>query len=229
MKGKRNYICLRRWYTFRRGQAASIDQLRVMVKVLIWLPETTSGDRNELLLLHDENDVWGNICVSEEGCPLYECRVRQKGLCFFDRARRQAYAANILVVNHALLLSDLAMGGGVLPEYNHLIIDEAHNLEDEATEALGFTVDRALVMKLMNRLSVAPSAGGGSQDFLTNFRGSLAVELVKVQTGKSNTRGKGKLTRDVLSTIDEALGKIRPAVERARGSTVELFWVLTLY
>ncbi len=223
MKGKRNYICLRRWYTFRRGQAASIDQLRVMVKVLIWLPETTSGDRNELLLLHDENDMWGNICVSEEGCPLYECRVRQKGLCFFDRARRQAYAANILVVNHALLLSDLAMGGGILPEYNHLIIDEAHNLEDEATDALGFTVDRAMVMKLLNRLSIAPSADGRSEDFLTNFRGSLAAELAKVQSGKSSGRGKGKLTREVLSTVDEALGRIRPAVERARESTVELF------
>ena len=223
MKGKRNYICLRRWYTFRRGQAASIDQLRVMVKVMIWLPETNTGDRNELLLLHDENDVWGNICVSEEGCPLYECRVRQKGLCFFDRARRQAYAANILVVNHALLLSDLAMGGGILPEYNHLIVDEAHNLEDEATDALGFTVDRAMLMKLLNRLSLAPSADGRSEDFLTNFRGSLAAELGRVQNGKSGARGKGKLTREALATVDEALGRVRPSVERARQSTVDLF------
>ncbi|MFL5733112.1 MAG: exonuclease domain-containing protein, partial [Chloroflexia bacterium] len=124
LKGKSNYVCLRRWYLFRRNPPATIEQLRVMVKVLIWMPETASGDRNELLLLNQENDIWGQISVSEEGCPLYECRVRQKGLCFFDRARRQAYNAHVLVVNHALLMADLAMGGGLLPEYDHLIIDE---------------------------------------------------------------------------------------------------------
>ena len=147
LKGKSNYICLRRWYLFRRNPPASIEQLRVMVKVLIWMPETNTGDRNELLLLNQESDVWGQVCVSEEGCPLYECRVRQKGLCFFDRARRQAYSAHVLVINHALLMADLAMGGGLLPEYDHLIIDEAHNLEEEATDALGFTVNRQLVMQ----------------------------------------------------------------------------------
>src|SRR5206468_6298346 len=136
LKGKSNYICLRRWYLFRRNPPASIEQLRVMVKVLIWMPETNSGDRNELLLLNQESDIWGQLCVSEEGCPLYECRVRQKGLCFFDRARRQAYSAHVLVVNHALLMADLALGGSLLPEYDHLIVDEGHNLEEEATEAL---------------------------------------------------------------------------------------------
>src|SRR5207237_7665938 len=96
LKGKSNYICLRRWYLFRRNQPSSVEQLRVMVKVLIWLPETATGDRNELLLLNQENDVWSHVCVSEEGCPLYECRVRQKGLCFFDRARRHAHSAHVL-------------------------------------------------------------------------------------------------------------------------------------
>ena len=147
---------------FRRDSPSSIEQLRVMVKLLIWLPQTETGDRNELLLLNDENDVWGHINVSEEGCPLCECQVKQKGLCFFDRAKRKARAANILVVNHALLLADLAMGGGVLPEYNHLIIDEAHNLEDEATDALGFTVDRTSIMKLLTELSAPPGADGVS-------------------------------------------------------------------
>ena len=140
--------------------------MRVMVKVLIWMPETNTGDRNELLLLNDENDVWRHISVSEEGCPLYECRVRQKGLCFFDRARRQAHTAHVLVVNHALLLADLSMGGGVLPEYNHLIIDEAHNLEEEATDALGFSVDRLMMLKLLNALSVAPRDDSRLDDFL---------------------------------------------------------------
>jgi DNA polymerase-3 subunit epsilon/ATP-dependent DNA helicase DinG len=226
LKGKGNYICLRRWYQFRRSPASSIEQLRVLVKVLIWLPETDTGDRNELLLLHNENDVWGHISVTEEGCPLYECRVKQKGLCFYDRARRQAGAANVLVVNHALLLADLAMGGGVLPEYDHLIIDEAHNLEDEATDALGFTVDRFVLTKLLNGLSVAPTRDGRSDDFLSSFRAALAGELSKVEKGKGGAGGKTKVTRDLLVTVDDIISKLRPNIEQARQSTIEMFAAL---
>jgi DNA polymerase-3 subunit epsilon/ATP-dependent DNA helicase DinG len=232
LKGRANYICLRRWYMFRRSPPASIDQLRVMVKVLIWLPMTDTGDRNELLLLNDENDVWGHLCVSEEGCPPYECRVRQKGLCFFDRARRQAYAANVLVVNHALLLSDLAMGGGVLPEYNHLIIDEAHNLEDEATDALGFTVDRHMLMRLMNDLSVTPGPDGRSDDFFTDLYSALITELNRERRGKAG-RGRSRITRETAVAVSEVIARLRPAVEKARQSTGELFTglinVLELY
>lgn len=225
LKGKGNYLCLRRWYLFRRGVPSSIEQMRVMVKVLIWLPETETGDRNELLLLNDENDVWRNISVSEEGCPLYECRFRQKGLCFYDRARRQAHAAHVLVVNHALLLADLSMGGGVLPEYNHLVIDEAHNLEDEATDALGFTVDRPLVMKLLNALSVAPKDDGRVEDFLGSLHGALVRELSRQQEGKPGSRS--KVSRNAVVTVDEVISRIRPSIERARQSAIELFANLT--
>jgi DNA polymerase-3 subunit epsilon/ATP-dependent DNA helicase DinG len=224
LKGKSNYICLRRWYMFRRNPPASIDQLRVMVKVLIWLPVTGTGDRSELLLLNDETDVWGHLCVSEEGCPLYECRVRQKGLCFYDRARRQAYAANILVVNHALLLSDLAMGGGVLPEYNHLIIDEAHNLEDEATDALGFTVDRHMVMRLLNELSMNPSPDGRSDDFFTDLHSALITALNRERERESKGgRGRMRVTREAVVAVSDMIGQLRPVVERARQSAAELF------
>ena len=65
-------------------------------------------------------------------------------------------------------------GGGVLPEYEHLIIDEAHNLEDEATDALGFTVDRPLVMKLLGELSASANSLGVSDDFLSKPLGAAA-------------------------------------------------------
>lgn len=227
LKGKANYLCLRRWYMFRRNQPTSVEELRVMVKVLVWLSQTDTGDRNELLLLNQENDVWGHISVSEEGCPLYECRVRQKGLCFFDRARRNAHGAHVLVVNHALLLADLAMGGGLLPDYNHLIIDEAHNLEEEATDALGFTVNRAVVMRLLDDLSMAPgaaSARGRADDFLGSLRSALALELAKGQT--NGGRSRAGVTREILMAVDEAISKLRPDVERAREYASDLFATL---
>jgi DNA polymerase-3 subunit epsilon/ATP-dependent DNA helicase DinG len=226
LKGKSNYICLRRWYSFRRGQPASIEQLRVLVKLLIWLPTTETGDRNELLLLNAENDVWGQVSVSEEGCPLYECRIKQKGLCFFDRARRNAYAANVLVVNHALLLADLAMGGGgVLPEYEHLIIDEAHNLEDAATDALGFTVDRPLVMKLLGELSASANTLGVSDDFLSKLHAALAQEM-STQKGQTGGVGKAAATRNLLVSVDDVSARLRPTIDRAKGSASELFATL---
>ncbi len=226
LKGKGNYVCLRRWYQFRRTPPASVEQLRVMVKVLIWMPETASGDRNELLLLNQENDVWKHICVSEEGCPLYECRVKQKGLCFFDRARQQANGAHILVVNHALLLSDLAMGGGLLPDYDHLIIDEAHNLEEEATDALGFSVDRSYLMKLLDEISTAPGAAvarGRSDDFLGLLRGALAHEVAKNADPK---KAKPGVSRELLISVDDIIAKLRPTIDRARESTSDLYATL---
>ena len=233
LKGKSNYICLRRWYLFRRNPPASIEQLRVMVKVLIWMPETNSGDRNELLLLNQENDIWGQLSVSEEGCPLYECRVRQKGLCFFDRARRQAYTSHLLVVNHALLMADLAMGGGLLPEYDHLIIDEAHNLEEEATDALGFTVNRFMVMRLLDELSLPPGAEsprGRPDDFLGMLRAALAADaagrgLGTGDQGRRQARTPG-VTRELLLAIDEVIGKLRGDIERAREYSADLFATL---
>ncbi|MDQ5864397.1 MAG: exonuclease domain-containing protein [Chloroflexota bacterium] len=223
MKGKGNYICLRRWYQFRRSVPSSVEQLRVMVKVLIWLPQTETGDRNELLLLNEENDVWGHLKVSEEGCPPFECRVRQKGLCFFDRARRRAYGANIIVVNHALLMSDLAMGGGVLPEYDNLIIDEAHNLEDEATDALGFTVDRRGLVRLLEDLSSGSAARYREDDFLTALRNALAADISKGLKVKGGSRVEAGATRNLLTGVDDVIAKLRPSIERARQSTVELF------
>ena len=134
---------------------ASMDEMRTLVKVLIWLPTTRTGDRNELLLVNTEPQAWSKIAVSEEGCPLHECVYNQKGLCFFYRARVTAEAAHVLVVNHALLLADIATGNRVLPPYKHLIIDEAHHLEDEATEQLGYQVTQARFAGVDARLEPA--------------------------------------------------------------------------
>ena len=80
-----------------------------------------------------------SISAGEKGfCP----GLRDGTPCFLRAARERAEQAHIVVVNHALLLSDLARGGGLIPEYQHLIIDEAHNLEDEATSQLGFSVSQ---------------------------------------------------------------------------------------
>ena len=75
-----------------------------------------------------------------------QCAYVRDGSCFLYRAQKRAEAAHVLVVNHALLLSDVRAGGNVLPEYQHLVVDEAHHLEDEATSQFGFSASESDVL-----------------------------------------------------------------------------------
>ena len=79
------------------------------------------------------------------------CVFHRRNQCFLFRARHKAESAHIVVVNHALLLSDMLASNSVLPAYRNLIIDEAHNLEEEATQQLGFTVSRNAVTDFLIR------------------------------------------------------------------------------
>ena len=139
LKGRANYLCLRRWNHLSRNESPTIDDVRLLSKTSVWMQETTSGDRAEINLSGRDFNSWGHISAGEKGfCP----GLRDGSPCFLRAARERAEQAHIVVVNHALLLSDLARGGGLIPEYQHLVIDEAHNLEDEATRQLGFSVSQ---------------------------------------------------------------------------------------
>ena len=139
LKGRNNYLCLRRWNHLARNDSPTIDDARLLSKTSVWMQNTLSGDRAEINLSGRDAGSWSHISAGEKGfCP----GLRDGTPCFLRAARERAEQAHIVVVNHALLLSDLARGGGLIPEYQHLIIDEAHNLEDEATSQLGFSVSQ---------------------------------------------------------------------------------------
>ena len=151
LKGRRNYLCLRRVAQERAAasraapaagapltSAAGSAASRLLARLLVWLRTTESGDRAEFRLGPDEESAWsyfsaeGEDCLSGGVCPYV-----RDGSCFLLRARRAAERAHVVVVNHALLLSDMAAGGAILPAAESLIIDEAHHLEDAATQHLG--------------------------------------------------------------------------------------------
>ena len=139
LKGRTNYLCLRRWNHLARSDSPTIDDARLLSKTSVWMQNTTSGDRAEINLSGRDSGSWSHVSAGEKGfCP----GLRDGTPCFLRAARERAEQAHIVVVNHALLLSDLARGGGLIPEYQHLIIDEAHNLEDEATRQLGFSISQ---------------------------------------------------------------------------------------
>lgn len=158
LKGKANYLCLRRWEAHANGEPGSTDEARMLAKTLAWLNETRAGDRAELRLSGAETASWERMSAS----GFSACPGAREGACFYRHARDEAAAAHLLVVNHALLLSDLQVGGSLLPDYDFLIVDEAHNLETEATRQFGFRVSQSTVEDLVERLGAVIHSFGNA-------------------------------------------------------------------
>ena len=143
MKGRGNYLCLLRYRSF--GQAGSfrrLEEIPVFRAVEDWAPRTATGDRAEIADLPDTVDFWREISAASENCIGQSCPEFEA--CWVTRMRQEALAADIVVVNHHLLCADLAVKDGsfgeVIPEYDTVILDEAHLLEDVATQYFGTQV-----------------------------------------------------------------------------------------
>jgi len=150
LKGRSNYVSLRRWRRYLVEPCNDADELMFKLKVLIWLHSTESGDRSELRLYGKEEVLWTRIASDPLDCVGIHCT---KEDCYVHRARAEAETADLVVVNHSLLLADAEVGGGLLPEYDHLVIDEAHHLEEAATRGLRQEADGPGLMALLERLS----------------------------------------------------------------------------
>jgi DNA polymerase-3 subunit epsilon/ATP-dependent DNA helicase DinG len=127
--------------------------MRVLAKMLIWLGETEVGDLSEINITGpNERAVWNQISSADDGCSTETCVRRMGGICPFHRAKMAAQKAHLLVVNHALLLADIATGSRVLPDYDYLIVDEGHHLESATTSALSFRVTQSDIERTLREL-----------------------------------------------------------------------------
>jgi ATP-dependent DNA helicase DinG len=146
MKGISNYLCLRRFHQLRRSGAGLPGLVAPdphLATIETWAARTETGDRAELSDLPDDSGTWAEVSPTPETrlggrCPYYE-------ECFVTRMRRAAAAARLVVVNHHLLLADLSIRSaypeaGVIPAYEALILDEAHQLEEIATTFFGRSI-----------------------------------------------------------------------------------------
>jgi predicted DnaQ family exonuclease/DinG family helicase len=153
LKGRGNYLSLRRLERWLKagpaqGHAKDADELRFKVRALVWSRQTTTGDRSELRLAGRDPEFWERVGSNVDDCLGPACHNWRDRRCFMARARLEAREADLVIVNHALLLTDADSGGAVLPEFHRLIIDEAHHLEEAATQAQGkrMTVGAALAV-----------------------------------------------------------------------------------
>lgn len=164
VKGRQHYLCLRRWEQVLGRGDFDARAAAVYARVLIWLTETLTGDFTELALYEAEREALSQIAATAEGCFGRRCPNSRR--CFVNKARRQAEKATVLITNHALLLTDIFAGGMVLPEYGPLVIDEAHHLEDVATECLTRSVTRRDIEHWLSRLGLVLWRGGNTLSVL---------------------------------------------------------------
>jgi ATP-dependent DNA helicase DinG len=164
MKGLGNYLCRRRFDEFVRSEeAARPGFARAIDTVRSWIEETETGDLGELSTLREDDPVRLAIASSSETRLGQPCQ--HFDACFVTRMRREAESARLVIVNHHLFFADLALRGPhpghVLPDYDAVIFDEAHQLEDVATAFFGVRVSEARLGRALDDAERALRHGGG--------------------------------------------------------------------
>jgi DNA polymerase-3 subunit epsilon/ATP-dependent DNA helicase DinG len=221
LKGRNNYLCLRRWEGLRRDPTPSLDQVRTLVKTLLWLPHTQTGDRAELVLARKEYGVWRDLSSNTVACRGADCPYQQQDRCLFYRARRRAEAAHVIVVNHSLLLANVAMENRILPPHHHVIVDEAHHLEGVATDQLGFSVTAEEIRAHL--AAICRPVGPGHEEGLlallpVYFRGEKIPDAARqtLQTLRREIRNSVEAAQAASQTFFSALsGFVRDREEQA--------------
>ncbi len=220
LKGWRNYVCLYRLEHASESAAGLFDDAtRSDVSAIrAWAARTTDGSLADLPT-PPKPDVWDEVAAEPDLCGRVKCAYFDK--CFLFKARKEAAQADIIVVNHHLLLSDLAVrraqqnwgDAAVLPAYKHLIIDEGHHLEDAAAAHLGTSVTRRGLLRLLGRLERRGKGLLGAlvqrlsaQDDLLSTA-SLDLVHARLAPAVQAARDRGGFVFDLLDTVLQEAGE----------------------
>src|SRR5689334_17553076 len=214
LKGWRNYLCLLRLEQAKTSGAALLDdgmagELESIVK---WSEQTTDGSLADLPT-PPRPELWDEVSAEPDLCLRLKCTLYQK--CFLYKARREAAQADVIVVNHHLLMSDVAVRrasnnweeAAVLPAYSRIVVDEGHHLEDAAAAHLGMTATRRSLQRLFNRLDrrgrgILPALIGklsANDDLLSTA--SLDLVHARLVPSVHAVRDKSSLLFDLLETL----------------------------
>jgi ATP-dependent DNA helicase DinG len=142
LKGRNNYLCRLKMETLHVEGLFSLRELKSFKAIIDWAAETETGDRAELGSVGDDSDLWSRMDARRDRCLGSKCKDYER--CFLTLVRQKAMEADIVVVNHHLFFADLSIRKSdvpaILPDYSAVIFDEAHELEDIATDYFGFHI-----------------------------------------------------------------------------------------
>ena len=231
MKGRANYLCLHRLDELSGspklgGGNLGLPAMSVLPIVKEWSARTETGDRAELEDLPEDLPFWNEISATAETCLGSECPRYDD--CFVTRMRQRAAASDVVIVNHHLLCADASVRqsthGEVIPACSHAIVDEAHQLEEVATQYFGFSVSNYRVEELA-RDTERLVAGGGIADRKASDEIAKAVEKLREHARDFFTelgfahRGNGRLRgEDRVRATETSLADTRESAAYLSGA-----------
>jgi ATP-dependent DNA helicase DinG len=236
MKGLSNYVCRRRLAEFRASPESQRPMYaRALDSLASFIEESESGDFAELAGMAEDDPVRAEVGSSSDTRLGASCQYFDE--CFVTNMRREAERARLVVVNHHLFFADLALRGPhpgrVLPDYDAVIFDEAHQLEDIATEFFGMRVSQRKLDRLLADAERALRAAGAADPLFGGDSALRSVSAVEVSAdaffhslgGVAGRDERVTLERDMFSgdvasawhALDSALEGLASATEMARG------------
>lgn len=213
LKGWRNYLCLQRLEQARAAATTLLDDSfgGELEAIAAWADRTSDGSLSDLPT-PPRPELWDEVSAEPDLCGRLKCPLYDK--CFLYKARREAAQADVIVVNHHLLMSDVAVRrasnnweeAAVLPAYTRLVVDEGHHLEDAAAAHLGLSATRRSLQRLFNRLE-------------RRGRGLLPALITRLST-----------SNDLLSTasLDLVHARLAPSAQAVRDKSSLLFDLLEM-
>ena len=209
MKGLANYLCLRRFDEFRRSpEALRPRYARALTSLGSFAQQSSTGDVAELAALPEDEPVWREVIASSDTRLGASCAFYRE--CFVTRMKREAAAADVLVVNHHLFFADLALRGPhpgrALPDYDAVVFDEAHQLEDIASDFFGLRVSEARVARVLRDAERAAAAagfgealfsGGSAQNLAAQVELATRALFAELVTRRGAHDGRWAVERDV--------------------------------
>lgn len=236
MKGRSNYACL---YRIRKAEDQPIleglDEVGYFDEIRGWVRESKTGDRAELRNLPENLPFWSRINAKSDTCLGQKCPDYEQ--CFITRMRDKAESADIVIVNHHLFFADLSVRGNqygrVLPEYGAVVFDEAHLIEDIASEYFGVELSNfrleelvrdteslpikdAVSMKALQKIALR--VGGLAEQFWLAFPGQRnfdgRVPISSTEFAREIRDGEVQLTNlgDAANSLDQSLKRLEDAV-----------------
>ncbi|MBN1104691.1 MAG: ATP-dependent DNA helicase [Deltaproteobacteria bacterium] len=209
MKGRKNYLCLYRYHQyFARPTLFKTRAKRIEKRIQEWLERTEYADRAELTWMRDDDPLWDSLSSSSDQCLGSECP--HWGECYLTLLRWRAVQAEFIVVNHHLFFADLMVKKGgfgeIIPRFQVVLFDEAHTLEDIATDYLGISVSTNQMVELAADLETELGRGKGERGKEARFSPDV------IRTGAEHMRDllsgagdRGRLDQEALAALREGL------------------------
>jgi ATP-dependent DNA helicase DinG len=230
LKGRNNYLCRRKAQYLEHNPDFLLEPEKrgQLSEIQAWVRTTTSGSLSDLPFEPD-SDVWERVMSEADNCLRTRCPHYQQ--CFFYNARRRAARAHILIVNHHLLLADLAVRAesnnytmtAVLPAFHRLVLDEAHNLEEAAIEHFGARISRSGLHYQLRRFA-HPRRGTGLLAFLGEKVQGNMFELSPADHDDllmKFGRELPTLLSELRYAVDEATLRLAESLDRASGRPLQ--------